>query len=84
MSGLTNKPQDGVCTLVCYVEARFVLRVVAVEEEAGLVRGAEQRLGDGRPAEAVDHRARLQRPAADFQVVVDGFGREVQELKMDT
>lgn len=71
-------------TLIRDVEARLVLRVVAVEEEAGLVGGAEERLGHQRPAEAVDDRAGLQRAAADLQVVVDGLGGEVEELQVDT
>lgn len=70
--------------MVCDVEAGLVLRVVAVEEERGLVGGAEERLGDQRPTEAVDDRAGLQRAAADLQVVVDGLGGEVEELQVDT
>lgn len=66
------------------MEAGLVLRVVAVEEETGLVGRAEERLGDQRPTEAVDDRARLQRAAADLQVVVDGLGGEVEELQVDT
>lgn len=66
------------------VEAGLVLRVVAVEEEGGLVGGAKERLGEQGSAEAVDDRAGLQRAAADLQVVVDGLGREVEELQMDT
>lgn len=59
------------------MEPWFVLWVVAVEEEAGLVGGAEQRLGDDRAAEPVDHRAHLQCSTADLQVIVDRFGGEV-------
>lgn len=66
------------------MEARLVLRVVAVEEERGLVGGAEERLGDQRPTEAVDDRAGLQGAAADLQVVVDGLGGEVEELQVDS
>lgn len=65
------------------MESWFVLGIVTVEEEAGLVGGAEQRLGDDRPTEAVDDRAGLQRSAADLQVVVDRLGGEVHELEMD-
>lgn len=64
--------EDAASTLVRDVEARLVLRVVAVEEETGLVGSAEERLGDERPAEAVDDRAGLQRSAADLQVVEIG------------
>lgn len=70
-------------TLVGDLEARFVLGVVAVEEEARLVGGAEHGLGHLRAAEAVDHRARLQVAAADLQVVVDGLRGEVEELQVD-
>lgn len=76
--------EDAASTLVRDVEARLVLRVVAVEEETGLVGSAEERLGDERPAEAVDDRAGLHRAAADLQVVVDGLGGEVEELQVDT
>lgn len=55
-----------------------------MEEETGLVGSAEERLGDERPAEAVDDRAGLHRAAADLQVVVDGLGGEVEELQVDT
>ena len=53
-------------TLICDVEARLVLGVVAVEEEAGLVGGAEQSFGDDGAAEPVDDRAGLQRSTADL------------------
>lgn len=81
---LQGATRDAASTLVRDVEAGLVLRVVAVEEEGGLVGGAEERLGDERPAEAVDDRAGLQRAAADLQVVVDGLGGEVEELQLDT
>ncbi len=53
-------------TLICDVEPWFVLWIVTVEEEAGLVGGAEQRLGDEWTAEPVNDRARLQRSTADL------------------
>lgn len=46
-------------TLIHDVEPGFVLRVVAVEKKAGLVGGAEQRLWNDRPTEAVNHTPRL-------------------------
>lgn len=55
-----------------------------MEEEAGLVGGAEQRLGDGWTAEPVDDGARLQRSTADLQVIVDRFSGEVEKLEVDT
>lgn len=55
-----------------------------MEEEAGLVGGAEEGLGHLGAAEPVDHRARLQGAAADLQVVVDGLRGEVQELQVDS
>lgn len=48
------------------MEAWFVLRIVTVKKEAGLVRGAEQWLGDERTAVSVDDGARLQRSTADL------------------
>lgn len=48
------------------MEPWFVLWIVAVEEEAGLVGGAEQRLGDDWAAEPVNDRAHLQRSTADL------------------
>lgn len=53
-------------TLICHVEPWFVLRIVAVEKEAGLVGGAEQRLGNDWTAEPVNDRAHLQRSTADL------------------
>lgn len=53
-------------TLIYDVKAWFVLRIVTVEKEAGLVRGAEQRLGDGWTAVSVDDGARLQGSTADL------------------
>lgn len=85
LNGATRETgEDAASTLVRDVEAWLVLRVVAVEEETGLVGSAEERLGDERPAEAVDDRAGLHRAAADLQVVVDGLGGEVEELQVDT
>lgn len=55
-----------------------------MEKEAGLVRGAEQLLGDGRTAVSVDDGARLQSSTADLQIIVDGFGGEVQKLDVDS
>lgn len=57
---------ETIFTLICDVEPWFVLWIVTVEEEAGLVGGAEQRLGDDWTAEPVDDRAGLQRSAADL------------------
>lgn len=65
------------------METWFVLWIVTVEKEAGLVRGAEQRLGDERAAVPVDDGARLQRSAADLQIIMYGFGGEVEELDVD-
>lgn len=71
-------------TLICDVEPWFVLWIVTVEEEAGLVSGAEQRLGDDWTAEPVNDRAQLQYSTADLQIIMDCFSREVQKLEMDT
>lgn len=71
-------------TLVCNVKSGFILRIITVEEEACFMRGAEQRLGNLRPTEPVDHRTSLRRPASDLQVVVDRLGGEVQELHVDS
>lgn len=65
------------------METGFVLRVVTVKEEAGLVGRAEERFWNNRPAEPIDHRARVQRPATDFKVVVHSFRGEVEELQMN-
>ncbi len=65
------------------METGFVLRVVAVKEEAGLVGRAEERFWNNGPAEPIDHRARVQRPASDFKVVVHSFRGEVEELQMN-
>lgn len=59
------------------MEPWFVLWIITVKEEAGLVGGAEQRLRDDRATESVNDWARLQRSTADLQVVVDGFSGEV-------
>lgn len=53
-------------TLIGDVEPWLVLRVVTVEKKAGLMGGAEQRLGDDRTAESVDDGAHLQRSTADL------------------
>lgn len=55
-----------------------------MEKEAGLVRGAEQRLGDEWTAVSVDDGARLQRSTADLEIIVDGFSGEVQKLDVDS
>lgn len=55
-----------------------------MEEEAGLVGGAEKRLRDDRTAEPVNDRAHLQRSTADLQVIVNCLSGEVQELEVDT
>ncbi len=65
------------------METGFVLRVVAVKEEAGLVGRAEERFWNNGPAEPIDHRARVQRPATDFKVVVHSFRGEVEELQVN-
>lgn len=48
------------------MEARLVLGVVAVEEESGLMGGAEERVGHNGATETVDHGSRLQVSAAHF------------------
>lgn len=48
------------------MEPWFVLRIVTVEEETGLVGGAEQRLGDDWTTEPVNDGARLQCSTADL------------------
>lgn len=53
-------------TLICDVEPWFVLWIVTVEEEAGQVGGAEQRLGDDWATEAVDDWSGLQCSTADL------------------
>lgn len=70
--------------MICDVEAGFVLRVVTVEEEAGLVGGAEEGFRDDRSAKPINHRAGLQSATADLQVIMDRFGGEVHKLQMDT
>lgn len=63
---LSSRLSDGNSTLKSDVEARFVLWIVTVEKEAGLVRGAEQWLGDEWTAVSVNDGARLQRSTADL------------------
>lgn len=65
------------------MEARLVLRVVAVEEQGGLVSGAEQGVGHRRAAEPINYCPRLQATTAHLQIVVDRLRGEVQELQVD-
>lgn len=55
-----------VFTLICDAEPWFVLRIVTVEKEAGLVGGAEQRLWSDWAAESINDGACLQRSTADL------------------
>lgn len=66
------------------METGFVLGVIAVKEEAGLVGRAEERLRYNRTAESIDHRARVQRPATHFKVVVHGLRGEVEKLQVNS
>lgn len=69
-------------TLVRELKPEPVLRVVAVEADARLVRGAQQGRRGVLAAELPDRGARGGRPVLNFKVVVVGFGREVQELNV--
>lgn len=55
-----------------------------MEEEAGFMRGAKERLWNLWPTEPVNHCASLRRPASDLQVVVNRLSGEVQELHVDS
>lgn len=70
-------------TLIDNVKAGLVLGVVTVEEESGLMGGAEQRAWHHWAAEPINHRPRFQVPTPHFQVVVDRLCGEVQELQVD-
>lgn len=65
------------------METGFVLRVVAVEDEARLVGGAEKRLGNDGAAEPVHHGAWIWTPTPNLQIVVYGLGGEIQELQVN-
>lgn len=55
-----------------------------MEEEAGLVGGAEQRLGDLWSTEPVNHRARFQSSTPNLQVVMDCLRGKIEELQVDS
>lgn len=67
-------------TSVRELEPRPVLRVVAVEADERLVRGAEQRRGQVRAAELPDQGAAGRRAILNLQVVVVRLRGEVQKL----
>lgn len=67
-------------TSVRELEPRPVLRVVAVEADERLVRGAEQRRGQVRAAELPDQGAAGRRAVLNLQVVVVRLRGEVQKL----
>lgn len=77
--------QDGafLLTLIDNVEAGLVLGVVTMEEECGLMGGAEQRAWHHWAAEPINHRSHFQAPTPHLQVVVDGLCGEVQKLQVD-
>ena len=70
-------------TLVDNVEAWLVLGVVAVEEESGLVGGAEEGVWHHGATEPINHCSCLKAPTAHLQIVMDRLCGEVQELQMD-
>ena len=70
-------------TLICDVEPWFVLWVVAVEEESGLMGGAKERVGQHRATGPINHCARLQVPASHLQIVMNRLCGEVHKLQMD-
>lgn len=55
-----------------------------MEEEASLVGGAEQGLGDVWSTEPVNHCARLQRSTPNLQVVMDCLRGKIEELQVDS
>lgn len=65
------------------METRLVLGIVTVEEESGLVGGAEERIGYQRATEPINHCSCLQGPTAHLQIVMNGLCGEVQKLQMD-
>lgn len=64
-------------TLVDDVEAGFVLGVVAVEEESGLMGGAKEGVRHHRATEPIYHCSSLQTPTAHLQVIMNGLCWEV-------
>lgn len=58
-------------TLIDNVETWLVLGVITMEEESGLMGGAEQRAWYRRATEPVNHCSRFQAPAPHLQVVMD-------------
>lgn len=80
----TVKKHNISLTLVCNVKSRFILGIVAVEEEACFMGCAEERVRNLRPTEPVNHYTGLTRSASDLQVVVDCLGGEVQELNVNS
>lgn len=70
-------------TLIDNVEAKLVLGIVTVEEESGLVGGAEQRAWHHWAAEPINHCSRFQTSTAHLQIVVYRLCREVQKLQVD-
>lgn len=56
------------------MEARFVLRVVAVEEQSGLVGSAKEGVGHRGAAEPINHASCFQSPTAHLQIVMNGLG----------
>lgn len=71
-------------TLVFQLEARLVLRVVAVEVHGGFVRRRQEGARDFGAAEAPDDVTGVVRPVADFDKVMVWLGGEVQELDVST
>lgn len=58
-------------TLIYNVEARLVLGIVTVEEESGLMGGAEQRAWHHWATEPINHCPRFQTSTSHLQIVVD-------------
>lgn len=77
-----QSPTPNGLTLVSELEPEPVLRVVAVEADERLVRGAQQGRRGVLAAELPDRGARGVRPVLNFKVVVIGFGRKVQKLNV--
>lgn len=75
--------QHFLLTLIGNVEARLVLGIVTVEEESGLMGGAEQRAWHHWATEPINHCPCFQTSTPHLQIVMDRLCREVQKLQVD-